>query len=90
MEYVLLYLFWNKKRSEYIQKLSESIRQIEGGYWDADIEVRGKDELGNLAYGLEQMRKNLIKKEENEKKMNKNQNKLVLAMAHDLRTPLTS
>ena len=36
------------------------------------------------------MRKTLIKKEENEKKMNKNQNKLVLAMAHDLRTPLTS
>lgn len=36
------------------------------------------------------MRKTLIKKEENEKQMNKNQNKLVLAMAHDLRTPLTS
>lgn len=86
----VVFIFGIKKEVKYIQKLSESIRQIEGGYWDADIEVRGKDELGNLAYGLEQMRKNLIKKEENEKKMNKNQNKLVLAMAHDLRTPLTS
>lgn len=86
----VVFIFGIRKEVKYIQKLSESIRQIEGGYWGADIEVRGKDELGNLAYGLDQMRKTLIKKEENEKKMNKNQNKLVLAMAHDLRTPLTS
>lgn len=86
----VVFIFGIRKEVKYIQKLSESIQQIEGGYWDADIEVRGKDELGNLAYGLDQMRKTLIKKEENEKKMNKNQNKLVLAMAHDLRTPLTS
>lgn len=86
----VVFIFGIRKEVKYIQKLSESIRQIEGGYWGADIEVREKDELGNLAYGLDQMRKTLIKKEENEKKMNKNQNKLVLAMAHDLRTPLTS
>ena len=62
----VVFIFGIRKEVKYIQKLSESIRQID------------------------QMRKTLIKKEENEKKMNKNQNKLVLAMAHDLRTPLTS
>lgn len=36
------------------------------------------------------MRKTLIKKEENEKQMKEYQSKLVLAMAHDVRTPLTS
>ena len=49
-----------------------------------------KDELGNLAYGLDKMRRTLIIKEDNEQKMKESQNSLVLAMAHDLRTPLTS
>lgn len=85
-----VFIFGIRKEVRYIQKLSRGVELIEGGEWKTEFEIRGKDELGNLAYGLDKMRRTLIIKEDNEQKMKESQNSLVLAMAHDLRTPLTS
>ena len=63
---------------------------IKNGRSTSYYKIEVKDELGNLAYGLDKMRRTLIIKEDNEQKMKESQNSLVLAMAHDLRTPLTS
>lgn len=51
--------------------------------------VEGQDELAKLAQGLDIMRKMLVYREEKEHEMRVAQDKLVLGMAHDLRTPLT-
>ena len=48
-----------------------------------------EDELAKLAQGLDIMRKMLVYREEKEHEMRVAQDKLVLGMAHDLRTPLT-
>ena len=85
-----VFIFGIRKEVRYIQKLSRGVELIEGGEWKTEFEIREKDELGNLAYGLDKMRRTLIIKEDNEQKMKESQNSLVLAMAHDLRTPLTS
>ena len=78
-----------RREVSYIQQLSQSVQKIEHGSLNATVSVKGADELGRLALGLDQMRLSLIEKEQNEKNMKSAQDKLVLGMAHDLRTPLT-
>lgn len=87
--WIILFALGIRKEVKYIQQLSYSVTQIELGSLNSEIPVEGKDELGTLAHGLNQMRLALIEKEENEKQMKAAQDKLVLGMAHDLRTPLT-
>lgn len=87
--WIILFALGIRKEVKYIQQLSYSVTQIELGSLNSEIPVKGTDELGTLAHGLDQMRFALIKKEENEKQMKAAQDKLVLGMAHDLRTPLT-
>lgn len=87
--WIVLFASGTHKEVKYIQQLSCGVTQIELGSLDSEIPIKGKDELGTLAHGLNQMRLALIEKEENEKQMKAAQDKLVLGMAHDLRTPLT-
>lgn len=87
--WIILFTFCIRKEVKYIQQLSYSVTQIELGALNSEISVKGNDELATLARGLDQMRLALIEKEEKEKQMRAAQDKLVLGMAHDLRTPLT-
>lgn len=79
-----------KKLIEYICCLKQEVQLISEGDLKKEITIQGKDELTELAAGLNQMRLELIRKEENEKEMRLAQEQLVLGMSHDLRTPLTS
>ncbi|URW85727.1 hypothetical protein M5E86_19185 [Blautia wexlerae] len=54
-----------------------------------NVTVQGTDEIAQLASGLEHMRQTLVKKEQIEYDLKSAQEKLVLGMSHDLRTPLT-
>lgn len=74
----------------YIRQLSREVAQLEDGLWSVDFTIKGEDELTDLALGLEHMKIVLLEKEEKERNMKTAQNKLVLGMAHDLRTPLTA
>ena len=78
-----------RREVSYIQQLSQSVQKIEHGSLNGTVSIKGADELGRLALGLDQMRLSLIEKEQNEKNMKAAQDHLVLGMAHDLRTPLT-
>ena len=51
--------------------------------------LQGNDEVTELARTLNHMRTSLIEKEAYEKELKAEEEKLVLGMAHDLRTPLT-
>lgn len=74
----------------YIKHLKDEVADMENGSMKKGFSVKGNDELTDLANGLERMRLTLIEKEENEENMKTAQHKLVMGMAHDLRTPLTS
>ncbi len=72
-----------------IQRLEKEVDAIKRGSLQAAVTIEGKDELGQLAYGLDQLRRQLYEKAEMEKELRAAQEKLVLGMSHDLRTPLT-
>lgn len=78
-----------KENVNYIQCLKREVDDIKQGNLQKMVTVKGNDELGQLAHGLDQMRIQLHEKEEREKKLRAAQEKLVLGMSHDLRTPLT-
>lgn len=73
----------------YIQCLKKEVDVITKGNLQEHITVTGNDELAQLAGGLEIMRQTLIQKEQSEQELRAAQEKLVLGMSHDLRTPLT-
>lgn len=85
--YVLTKLIHRKIR--YINEISKELQILEGGNLEYPITIKGKDEIANLAYGIEQMRISIIENIEKEQQMLRSNKELVTSMSHDLRTPLT-
>jgi len=65
-----------------IKKLSDAVEQISEGNFEADVDVRRKDELGNLADSINEMKKNISN-------MIKAKESLLVDVSHELRSPLT-
>ena len=79
-----------RRRMKYIRQLSNDIKILEAGNLDYEIQSKGKDELYELALGLDDMRKSLKKQFEVKNEVMKANSKMVTEMSHDIRTPLTS
>lgn len=88
----------------YIQKINRSLKQISNGQFDTMIEIHGNDELTYIAKSINQMA-NALKESEQSKndaysqerryhelihQEEKEKQDLIMNVAHDLRTPLTS
>ncbi len=74
----------------YISQLKQELDILSGGQLEYPVTINGKDELGELAAGIDQMRRSIIKHQEVETQMRSANSELITAMSHDLRTPLTS
>ncbi len=72
-----------------IQRMEREVSVISQGNLEHGLTVSGEDELADLASGIDRMRLSLKEKEQKETEMRRAQEKLVLGMSHDLRTPLT-
>jgi signal transduction histidine kinase len=73
-----------------IRTLTQAVRQYGDGYMDKRIDLRSKDELGQLSHAFNQMA-DTIKKNLEEIKNNDNMRReLVANISHDLRSPLAS
>ncbi|MCI9546185.1 MAG: HAMP domain-containing histidine kinase [Lachnospiraceae bacterium] len=79
-----------RAKMNYILLLSNEIEILEGGSLDYQVTVKGKDELGALAGGLNSMRLSLGALMEKEAQMVQENQRIVTEMSHDLRTPVTS
>lgn len=88
--FILIVLAGIQRKIRYIRTLHEEIKLLEGGGLDYRITVRGRDELSELAWGLDSMRQSLKEQIEEETRLMDEHRKLVTEMSHDLRTPLTS
>lgn len=88
--FISLFLWFIRKKTSYIELLKDDLQILEGGNLDYVVNVRGSDELAELAEGINRMRCSIIVRDEEEKRMRKANQDLVTAMSHDLRTPLTS
>lgn len=79
-----------QKKVAVIKRLEREIRILEGGDLEYTITVQGQDELGELAQGVEDMRKAILSREAYTQRMQRSTNHLMTSVSHDLRTPLTA
>lgn len=75
---------------QYICQLSVEIQAMEGGDLDVPITFRGNHELTRLAHSLDSMRQAFQEQKEREINIFRANQAMIIAMSHDLRTPLTT
>ncbi len=78
------------RKLRYVKQLKADLDILAGGDLTYSVRIWGKDELGELACGIEQMRCSILCHQKKEAQMRSANSQLVTAMSHDLRTPLTS
>lgn len=78
------------RKLSYVKKLKEELDILSGGALEYPVTVQGTDELGQLAYGIDQMRRSILTHQRTEERTRAASSQMVTAMSHDLRTPLTS
>lgn len=78
------------RKLRYIQKLKQELDILAGGDLHYAVTVEGRDELSELAAGIDEMRRSILKHQQSEEDIRSANSQLVTAMSHDLRTPLTS
>ncbi|WP_175615951.1 sensor histidine kinase [Piscibacillus halophilus] len=86
----LLTYFVAKSIIKPIQQLSNGAQEITKGNLDFSIEVKGKDEISELAETFEKMRQQLKETEELNERYEQNRKELIASISHDLKTPITS
>lgn len=85
-----IFMYGVNKEVRYIKQLQNDVHLMESGTLDKPIEILGKDELSDLAAGIDQMRISFRENIKNEQQLSIANKNLVSGMSHDLRTPLTS
>jgi len=88
--FAILLLVLVRRKTKYISQLSDELHILEGGDMDYKVTVKGRDELGDLAQSIDDMRIAMIERQKNEEHMREMNRELVTSMSHDLRSPLTS
>ncbi len=86
----LCFISFVHRKLRYVQKLKEELDILAGGDLCHPVTVKGEDELGELAGGIDQMRRSILAHQAAESQMRCANSQLVTAMSHDLRTPLTA
>ncbi|AKL96557.1 sensor histidine kinase YrkQ [Clostridium aceticum] len=78
------------KKAGYINILVKEIKGLQAGNLNQSITIKGKDELTELAKGIDEMRKTFILREEYTNELKAASNEVMARISHDLRTPLTT
>ncbi|MCM1189123.1 MAG: HAMP domain-containing histidine kinase [bacterium] len=87
----ILFVFWGiRKEVRYIVLIRGEISGMQESDYASGITVKGRDEVSALAEQLNRMRAAILAAREKEQALKASQESLLLGMAHDLRTPLTS
>lgn len=88
--FFLIVMLGIRKSMRYIRLLGKEIGILEGGNLDYQVTIQGRDELADLAKGLDSMRQAFQTQTEHEREITQTNQRMVTEMSHDLRTPLTS
>lgn len=88
--FITVFLHLIQKKTSYIELLKKELQVLEGGQMEYAVSVKGSDELGELAEGINRMRISILEREQKEAEARQANQELVTAMSHDLRSPLTS
>ncbi|MEK4760250.1 HAMP domain-containing sensor histidine kinase [Viridibacillus sp. FSL E2-0187] len=90
LNFIVVFLLLVRKKLIYLKHISESVNYIANGNLGLTIDIKGQDELAQLAQNINYMSKELENKFVHERQLEKTKNELITNVSHDLRTPLTS
>ncbi|NIE93016.1 HAMP domain-containing histidine kinase [Bacillus sp. Ab-1751] len=88
--FIFIFLILVRKKIVYLKRISDNVNDIANGKLGLTIEIKGKDELTQLAQNINYMSKELEDTFEQERRLERTKNELITNVSHDLRTPLTS
>lgn len=88
--FFLVMLLYDQRVAHAVQTLSRQVRQVSQGELDMKIQSSRRDELGQLARDVDTMRLSIIEKLQREEAALQANSKLLTAISHDVRTPLTA
>ncbi|AJY77418.1 sensor histidine kinase [Paenibacillus beijingensis] len=88
--FLVLFFLLSNQMIRYLKEITDGLQHIAHGNLDYEIPVRSSDELGEVAYNINQMSRRLSASIEEERLAEKTKNDLITGVSHDLRTPLTS
>lgn len=88
--FAVIFLITINRRIKYLKYISKSVTNIKTQQYLNPIEIKGNDEISQLAEDINTMSEKLKENYEKEKKQEEAKNELIVAVSHDLKTPLTS
>ncbi|SEM53924.1 cell wall metabolism sensor histidine kinase WalK [Paenibacillus sp. OV219] len=90
LTHILLTTFMSTRIIRPLQVLRKAAREIKEGNLDFQVDVIGKDEIGQLGVAFEEMRSRLQHSIEVQALYEANRKELISNISHDLKTPLTA
>ncbi|TDF95138.1 sensor histidine kinase [Paenibacillus piri] len=90
LTHTLLTYFVSRSIIKPLQALKKAMKRMEEGDLDYEVQVTGKDEIGQLSAAFESMRKQLQQSINTQLQYEENRKELISNISHDLRTPLTA
>ncbi len=88
--YTCCFYMMQRRYTRYVQEIAAAMQSVSSGNLDSHVEVRGDDELADMALQLNSMVEEIKELMAQEREAEKTKNDLITNVAHDLRTPLTS
>ncbi|MEC0239026.1 HAMP domain-containing sensor histidine kinase [Paenibacillus dokdonensis] len=87
---ILFFFLFTKSYASYFKKISKGIHQLAAGEFTHEVRISSKDEFGAIGADINLAMKKLQEAVERGDYAESSKDQLVLNLAHDLRTPLTS
>lgn len=88
--FLLAVLLYDQYITRTVQTLSRQVRQVSQGDLQMQIRPMSRDEIGQLATDVDNMRLSIIDKLRREEEAWQANTQLITAISHDVRTPLTA
>lgn len=89
LTFIMILTSFIRHKVKYIRLLEKEVNILEGGDMNYRLTIKGNDEFTYLARSIDNMRASIIERKREEEQAREANHKLVTAMSHDLRTPLT-
>ncbi|MDQ6423474.1 HAMP domain-containing sensor histidine kinase [Paenibacillus sp. LHD-117] len=87
---IWFFFLLTKRYSRYFRDISDGIHRLAAGHFDTRVDISSKDEFGDIARDIHLAGEKLREALERGDFAENSKEQLVLNLAHDLRTPLTS
>ena len=87
--FIICAILMTKKRIDYIRYLSDVVNMISKGNLDTQIDKRGRDEITNIAYSIDNMQHSIGRMMKEERENDRKNMELITNLSHDIKTPMT-